>query len=77
MNESQCEEVFKPYTQADSSTTREFGGTGLGLTISKQYSEMMGGGIEVNSELGRGTTFVAKIPLQNSADVKIGQRKVG
>lgn len=77
MNESQCEEVFKPYTQADSSTTREFGGTGLGLTISKQYSEMMGGGIEVNSELGRGTTFVVKIPLQNSADVKIGQRKVG
>lgn len=77
MDDSKCVDVFKPYTQADSSTTREYGGTGLGLTISRQYCEMMGGSIEVSSELGKGSTFTVKIPLRNSADVKIKQRKVG
>jgi signal transduction histidine kinase len=77
MDRSQCADIFKPYTQADSSTTKEYGGTGLGLTISRQYCEMMGGSIEVSSEFGKGSTFVVKIPLQNSADVKNTQRKVG
>ena len=57
MTEKQCAEVFKPYTQADSSTTKKYGGTGLGLTISKNYCEMMGGRIEVSSELGKGSEF--------------------
>ena len=77
MKDSQCVDVFKPYTQADSSTTKEYGGTGLGLTISRQYCEMMGGSIEVSSELGKGSTFIVKIPLQNSTDIKLRQRKTG
>ena len=51
------EAVLRPFEQADVSTTREFGGTGLGLTISIQLAECMGGRLWVESELGRGSTF--------------------
>ena len=49
--------IFSPFTQADSSTTRKYGGTGLGLTISARMVAMMGGRIWLESEVGRGTQF--------------------
>ena len=60
--------IFEAFRQTDSSTTRRFGGTGLGLNISLQFVELMGGKIWVESELGRGTEFHFVIPLEAAAD---------
>ncbi|MBI5362592.1 MAG: CHASE domain-containing protein, partial [Planctomycetes bacterium] len=61
MSPEQLARLFQPFTQADSSTTRKFGGTGLGLTISKKLTEMLGGDIEVESEAGKGSVFRVRI----------------
>ncbi|MBW3585540.1 MAG: PAS domain-containing protein, partial [Cyanobacteria bacterium 0813] len=62
MTKEQQERLFQPFTQADNSTTRKYGGTGLGLTISQRFCQMMGGDIEVTSELDCGSTFTAFVP---------------
>lgn len=62
MTDEQVARLFQAFTQADASTTRKYGGTGLGLVISKKFCQMMGGDIVVNSEYGRGAEFVIRLP---------------
>jgi two-component system, sensor histidine kinase and response regulator len=59
----QLEHIFAPFAQADASTTRRFGGTGLGTTIARQLAQVMGGEIQVYSQLGQGTEFHVSLPL--------------
>ncbi len=57
------ETIFESFSQAGSTTSREYGGTGLGLTISRQLSVAMGGELKVESEIGRGSTFTCRLPM--------------
>lgn len=63
MTPQQVELIFAPFAQADASTSRRFGGTGLGTTIARQLVEQMGGSIEAESALGYGSTFHVRLPL--------------
>ena len=59
--EAALDRIFEPFTQADSGVTRKFGGTGLGLTISRGFAQAMGGDIHVSSTIGEGSVFTARI----------------
>lgn len=85
IRERDIEKVFDPLFQVDSSNTRKHSGTGLGLAICKRLVKLMGGEIQIKSELGIGTTFVIMLPLQpysnlvenDSSDVEIAEGIVG
>jgi PAS domain S-box-containing protein len=63
MTTEQLIKLFRPFTQADASTTRRFGGTGLGLTLTRSFCQMLGGDVTVASTPGQGSTFSIKLPL--------------
>ncbi|MDA0282606.1 MAG: ATP-binding protein [Planctomycetota bacterium] len=71
MSDEQRSRLFQPFTQADYSTTRKFGGTGLGLTISKKLVNLMGGEISVSSVTGLGSSFEFSIPTGSLENVEL------
>jgi len=70
--EDRLDRLFHPFQQADSSMRRKFGGTGLGLAISKRLTELMGGAITVDSQLGAGTIFQLDLPLRKDHSTSTG-----
>lgn len=67
INDAQRNKLFQRFTQADPSTTRRFGGTGLGLTISRHFARMLGGNITSSSEVGLGSVFTVEIGIGNAS----------
>jgi len=65
ITEEQLAKLFQPFTQADSSTTRKYGGTGLGLTITKRFVELLGGDVVVKSRIGKGSAFIITLPRES------------
>ena len=77
MTPEQVSGLFQPFSQADSSTTRKYGGTGLGLTISRRLAELMGGTIEIESVLGEGACFRATVGLERDLAAPSTERVTG
>ncbi|HEV8267954.1 MAG TPA: ATP-binding protein, partial [Thermoanaerobaculia bacterium] len=64
MSKEELDRLFTPFTQADASTARRYGGSGLGLVISRRLCDMMGGSLVVESERGKGSTFTVRLPAE-------------
>lgn len=67
IEQEKLDSIFDSFSQADITTSRKYGGTGLGLTITKQLVEIMGGSINVESQIGRGSSFIVSIPFEYDA----------
>ena len=76
MTPKQLSQLFQAFSQGDAATARRFGGTGLGLAISKAFCDMLGGTIEVSSQLGAGTVFTVRLPYMNPRDLSGSKRAV-
>jgi signal transduction histidine kinase len=63
MTLAQTEKIFEPFTQADVTTTRKYGGTGLGLALVSRFCQLMGGSVAVQSAPGEGARFVVRLPI--------------
>ncbi|HEY3245363.1 MAG TPA: ATP-binding protein [Phycisphaerae bacterium] len=70
----QVGKLFEPFEQADSSTTRRFGGTGLGLVICRRLAQMLGGDVEVQSTLGQGSSFIVTIQAESPPNTRMIER---
>ncbi|EFO80534.1 Signal transduction histidine kinase [Oscillochloris trichoides DG-6] len=70
MSEDQMARLFQPFTQADDSTTRKYGGTGLGLALTRYFCQMMGGTVDVVSRLGQGSTFMVRLPMRDPEEMR-------
>jgi len=77
IDQEQQQQLFQSFQQADSKTSRKFGGTGLGLVISKNIVELMGGSIELSSELGKGSSFTVTFKAKRGTKKSLGLSEIG
>jgi signal transduction histidine kinase len=77
MTAEQTSRLFQAFTQAEAGIHQKYGGTGLGLVISRRFCEMMGGTLTVQSEFGKGSTFTADLPLEVKEEKTVGDANNG
>ena len=69
MTQAQTERIFEAFTQADVTTTRKYGGTGLGLALVSRFCQLMGGTVSVESRPGEGARFIVRLPIAGNEAV--------